>query len=918
MRRTSILILILFSIFVTTIVFADVNVNLPNASAYPNDRLRVPVAVSSLTGLGIYSYQFKMKYDSAVVKAIGVDSAKTLTAAWGMTWTNLETPGEAIIGNYDVNPLQNTGVLIYVLFDIIGEIDDSTRLTFQSFEFNAGQPTVKLTNGSIKILHPPVKVFFNTIAVASIKIQVDGIEKKLPFDTTWAYGSFHSIGTSSTQYKTADFRFTFKSWSDGGDMFHSVVPRSDTTFTLNMNEECLLTVNSAYGSVQGNGWYVKETTALFSVDSLAQESDSTRYIFNMWNGAGNSAYTGTQRIVNIVMNSPIVETAKWTLQYHLKINAPYGNPVGVGWHDQGDTVVIGIDSLFSPVTGTRYIFDSWQGKGTGSYSGNKRNARVVLLAPIFEQPAWQTEYYLWIKSNPAGIINFERSGWYAKHQTVITDTAKQYINLPEISCHFQRWSVDGQSVAGNPTQILMDTSHTAEVLYQIDSVLVTINTNIGVGTSIFVDRNRYAAPYSRFWSSQSVHLVGTDTIQYTPDLKTRYRFESWSDGGAQQHVIQADTVFKLTALLSTQHYLSVDTHPTGLIEFSVMGWHDEGITVTLSKVPEQVNIGQETFSFKGWSVDKESVAGNPINVVMDKPHSAIALYTDLYFISGKITDRNRHSIPNTTVTLSGASQDTFKITTGNEYYFNFLIQGDYQVTPYLDGFQFEPPYRGYASLNNSSSDQNFVATDTLKPKINLVYPNGGEILKSATTDTIIWQANDNMGIDTIAIDLSLDNGNGWQVIARLSQADNQYYTWNVPDVSSLQCKIRIQVVDFDGNRTYDTSDSPFSISNSSTIENTGNEKRPTKFEVQQNYPNPFNNSTIIRFQIPETAHVKLTIFNMRGQEIMTLLDQKLNAGYHQVKWDGIDQFGKLVSSGVYFYQAVTPCEVVIRRLLYLR
>lgn len=918
MSRESILILFLFLIFITTTARADVNVNLPTTSAYPNDTLRVPVNVSNLTGLGIYSYQFKIKYDTTVVKAIGVDSARTLTESWGMAWKNLATPGETIVGNYGVTPLQNAGALIYVLFDIIGQIDDSTRLAFQSFQFNAGQPMVKTTNGSIKILHRPVKVSFNTNITASINIQIDGIEKKLPFDTTWVYGSTHSIGTSSPQYKTTDNRFTFTSWSDGGDTLHSVVSRSDTTFTLNMNEEYLLTVNSSYGTTQGRGWYTKAASATVLVDSLAQETDSTRYIFNKWNGVGNSSYTGTQRIVNIMMNSPVIETAEWKLQYHLKIDAPYGNPVGAGWHVQGDTVVIGIDSLFSLANGTRYRFDSWQGNGAGSYSGNKRNARIVLLAPILEQPVWQTEHYLWIKSNPVGMINFKRSGWYAKHQAATTDTAQQFVNLPEIICHFQRWSVDGQAAAGNPIEILMDTSHTAEALYQIDSVLVTITTNIGKGASIFVDRDKYAAPYSRFWSYQSAHLVGIDTLQYTPDLKTRYRFDSWSNGGAQQQVVQADTVFNLISLLSTQHFLFVDTHPTGLIKFSAMGWHDQGMTVTLSRVPEQVVIGQETFNFKGWNIDKMPITGNPIDVVMDKPHSAIALYKDLYFISGKITDRKGHSIPNTTIILSGASQDTLMITTGNEYYFNFLIQGDYQVAPHLNGFRFEPPYREYVSLGTSFLDQNFLAADTLKPRLNLVHPNGDETLKSATTDTILWQAEDNMGIDSIVIDLSLDNGNTWQAIAKLCSVDNMQFIWNVPDVSSLQCKIRVQVFDFEGNQAVAVSEKPFSITGPSAVSDEVTEKLPSTFDVKQNYPNPFNGATVIRFQLPQTSRVKIKIFNMMGQEIVTLADRRFNAGYYQVSWDGKDRSDNLVSSGVYFYQVTALNEVVIRRLVYLR
>ena len=918
MRRTSSFIIILLLILMTKLSFTQVTVNLPDTSAYSGDTLRVPVIVSNLTGQEVYSYQFKIQYDTTVVRAIGTDSAETLTETWGETWINLTIPGEITIGNYSMEPLERAGDLIYVIFNIIGEINDSTQFVFQEFEFNAGQPSAIIKSGSMRILHPPVSVHFKANIAVPITILVDGIEKILPYDTTWTHGSIHSVGTHSPQYQAEDIRFSFINWSDGGDTLHSIMPVSDTTFTLNMNEEFLLTINSEYGPVQGDGWYLNGTTAICSIDSLAKETDSTRYIFDKWNGTGNSAYTGTERTVTIKMNDPVVETAEWKLQYSLKIESPYGIPVGAGWHDQGDTVIIGIDSLVSLVEGTRYVFASWNGRGEASYSGEKRLVKVILFDPIFEKALWQTEHYLKINSKPEGIVDFKKSGWYAKHQQVLTDTAKQNLRLPEFIYQFDGWSVDGQVAEGNPVQILIDTSHVAEAAYQIDSVRVKVATNIGAGTCVYVDSIKFPAPYSKFWDFQSEHTIAIDSVQLSSDFKSRYEYKFWSDNGAQLHIVQADSVLDLTAFLSTQHYLFVDTHPAGLIEFSEMGWHDQGKSVALSQVPPQVIVGQETFNFKGWHVDKEPIAGNPINVVMDKPHSAIALYADFYFITGNVKHSSDHQLPETSIILSGASQDTFLIETATEFYFNFLIQGDYQVTPSLNGFRFEPPNRIYASLNQSFSNQDFMAIDTLKPEISVVFPNGGENLQGADVDTIIWQVEDNMGIDSIMVELSIDNGNSWQRISKLNASHNQCHSWNIPDVSSSQCKIRIQAIDFDGNRAFDASDSPFAIKSSSAIGNDENESRPTKFEVQQNYPNPFNSSTLIRFQIPEATRVKLTIFNMMGQEVITLLNQKIYAGHHQIQWDGTDQNGKLMSSGIYFYQVEASCEAVIKRLLYIR
>src|SRR3990170_2276974 len=76
---------------------------------------------------------------------------------------------------------------------------------------------------------------------------------------------------------------------------------------------------------------------------------------------------------------------------------------------------------------------------------------------------------------------------------------------------------------------------------------------------------------------------------------------------------------------------------------------------------------------------------------------------------------------------------------------------------------------------------------------------------------------------------------------------------------------------------------------------------PSKFELTQNYPNPFNAATSIQFNLPQSSKVKLEIFNILGQKVKTLVNEKLSAGYKKVTWDGTDEKGNNVASGVYFY-----------------
>jgi photosystem II stability/assembly factor-like uncharacterized protein len=77
---------------------------------------------------------------------------------------------------------------------------------------------------------------------------------------------------------------------------------------------------------------------------------------------------------------------------------------------------------------------------------------------------------------------------------------------------------------------------------------------------------------------------------------------------------------------------------------------------------------------------------------------------------------------------------------------------------------------------------------------------------------------------------------------------------------------------------------------------------PTEFALQQNYPNPFNPTTTIKFALPQNASVTLKIYNLLGQEIATLVDENKPAGFYNMQWNGRNQYGNTVATGVYFYR----------------
>jgi len=97
---------------------------------------------------------------------------------------------------------------------------------------------------------------------------------------------------------------------------------------------------------------------------------------------------------------------------------------------------------------------------------------------------------------------------------------------------------------------------------------------------------------------------------------------------------------------------------------------------------------------------------------------------------------------------------------------------------------------------------------------------------------------------------------------------------------------------------------------------------PKGFELLQNYPNPFNSSTTIRYHLSavsgQLSAVSLKIFNLLGQEVRTLVDKRQSAGYYQVLWNGRDNSGKDVSSGIYFYRLKAGDFVQTRKMVLLK
>lgn len=138
------------------------------------------------------------------------------------------------------------------------------------------------------------------------------------------------------------------------------------------------------------------------------------------------------------------------------------------------------------------------------------------------------------------------------------------------------------------------------------------------------------------------------------------------------------------------------------------------------------------------------------------------------------------------------------------------------------------------------------------------------------------------------IEVGLVQGNSFTPETDLDTADTATYYWRVKAHADSE---------FGKIYVFNVAAGPVGVDDGSS-----GQTLPDKFELFQNYPNPFNPSTSISYSLPVDAHVNISIFNILGQKIQTLVDEEMIAGNHSIIWDGKTSESKSAASGIYFYR----------------
>ncbi|MCF7858956.1 MAG: T9SS type A sorting domain-containing protein, partial [Candidatus Cloacimonetes bacterium] len=225
-----------------------------------------------------------------------------------------------------------------------------------------------------------------------------------------------------------------------------------------------------------------------------------------------------------------------------------------------------------------------------------------------------------------------------------------------------------------------------------------------------------------------------------------------------------------------------------------------------------------------------------------------------------------------------------------------------------------------------SSPENWFGTETLTFTVNdnvtdltaedyvdvLVTPvNDEPILISYLPETLTFTVSQDsivtfiVNVEDIDSDLTYE----WYIDEVMQQVTSEEFIYQFVDLGEIEVKSVVSDEEYSIIMTWSVTVEPLSESG---------EIIPIANALFQNHPNPFNPMTTIRYSLIEAGKVTINIYNIKGELIKTLINGNYQAGDHQVIWDGRDDSGRIISSGVYFYHMLTDQYSSTRKMILMK
>jgi hypothetical protein len=582
-------------------------------------------------------------------------------------------------------------------------------------------------------------------------------------------------------------------------------------------------------------------------------------VFSHWVGTGLGSYSGPANPVSITMSSNITQTAHFIAQpFLLTMIAGPGGIVTPATGPQPALSTVQIHAI--PAVGHSFV--GWTGTGNGSYTGTANPATVTMLGAITQTATFAPNTYpLTMVANGPGTVT-PPSGDYL-FGTPVTITA-----TPEPGYAFLGWTGSGNGSYSGP-----DSPATITIGGEIIQTAVfappfafTITT-LPPGLPITVDGTGYIAPQNFFWPIGTPHTVSVDSI-VTEAPGSRHRYLSWSDGLPRTHtIIVPPQPILLYAGFAHEHELIMVDPPEGN-PVPGSGWFAPGTVVNIQAV------GEPGFAFESWTGVGDGSFTGATNA--------------------------------TTITMNGPITQTPSF---HPFGYEFSISAS-ATDPFVN---VSSPTGGPRNLHLwlTCSEEGLSALQarvigTLSPLGFLPAP--GVFNVGSPTDLLLAVSGCPTGIETSFLlgHWSVVDVGGTLCIDDASESIPFTAVECDPTVPSIVVNPRLVGFSSSAEPPCVIDDSPCVNGAPRAPQLAGTPPAgielapPARDTIEGSRPNPFRESTEIHFSLSAPRAVSVSIYDVSGRLVRQLVDEHRGSGRHAALWDGRDQRGERVPSGVFF------------------
>jgi uncharacterized repeat protein (TIGR02543 family) len=281
-------------------------------------------------------------------------------------------------------------------------------------------------------------------------------------------------------------RYRFSYWDvDGTSRGVGVNPitvlmTANHTATAHYTLQYYLTVSSAYGSpTPSSGWFDSGTYISAYVASPVSGPTGTRYVCTGWTGTGSVQSSGSSPSIAFTIAAPSSITWIWKTQYFLTVSSPYGTVGGQVWYDGGTNAYATVTPLTVPgLSGTRYVFDHWNGDASGSTSPS--NA-ITMNGPKTATAIWKTQYYLTVSSAYGSPT--PSSGWFDSGTPINASVTSPYAGVTGVRYVCTGWSGTGSvTSSGSGTSVAFTITAPSSITWIWKTQYQVIFDQTGVGS----------------------------------------------------------------------------------------------------------------------------------------------------------------------------------------------------------------------------------------------------------------------------------------------------------------------------------------------------------------------------------------------------------------------------------------------------